>query len=115
MQILRKTDLSTIIFPSGSRYSSKLKGGATLIAKLANVPLVPAVYQGPLKFSELFKRHPRHIAFGKPIYIDRKNKLDEESQAKLESEMQQSFDELDHQINPNYKYIMPPKPKAADF
>lgn len=79
VQILRKTDLSTIIFPSGSRYSSKLKGGATLIAKLANVPLVPAVYQGPLKFSELFKRHPRHIAFGKPIYIDRKNKLDEES------------------------------------
>lgn len=115
VQILRKTDLSTIIFPSGSRYSSKLKGGATLIAKLANVPLVPVVYQGPLKFSELFKRHSRHITFGKPIYIDRKNKLDEESQAKLESEMQQSFDELDHQINPNYKYIMPPKPKDDDF
>ncbi|MBB1062283.1 lysophospholipid acyltransferase family protein [Limosilactobacillus fastidiosus] len=115
VQILRKTDLSTIIFPSGSRYSSKLKGGATLIAKLANVPLVPVVYQGPLKFGEMFKRQPRHIAFGKPIYVDRKNKLDEASQAKLEDEMQKSFDELDHQINPNYKYIVPPKPKDDDF
>ena len=115
VQILRKTDLSTIIFPSGSRYSSKLKGGATLIAKLANVPLVPVVYQGPLKFGEMFKRQPRHIAFGKPIYVDRKNKLDDESQAKLEDEMQKAFDELDHQINPNYKYIVPPKPKDDDF
>ena len=115
VQILRKSDLSTIIFPSGSRYSSKLKGGATLIARQANVPLVPVVYQGPLKFSELFKRHPRHIAFGKPIVVDRKRKLDDQYQSELEAQMQQSFDSLDKQINPDYKYIMPPKPKNDDF
>lgn len=115
VQILRKSDLSTIIFPSGSRYSSKLKGGATLIARLANVPLVPVVYQGPLKFSELFKRHPRNIAFGKPIVVDRKRKLDDQYQSELENQMQQSFDSLDKQINPDYKYIMPPKPKNDDF
>lgn len=115
VQILKKTNLSTIIFPSGSRYSSKLKGGATLIARLAGVPLVPAVYQGPLKFGDMFKRHPRHIAFGKPIYVDRKKKLDEEYQTELEKQMQHSFDELDRQINPEYKYVMPPKPKDDDF
>lgn len=112
---LRNGDLSTIIFPSGSRYSAKLKGGATLIAKLANVPLVPTVYQGPLSFGKLFSRRPRQIAFGKPIVIDRKKRLNEEYQADLEKQMQTAFDELDKQIDPNFKYIMPPKPKDDDF
>lgn len=116
VNILRKTDLSTIIFPSGSRYSAKLKGGAVVIAKLANVPLVPAVYQGPLKFGHLFyHKHRRQIAFGKPIYIDRKLRLTPENQAKIEKEMQDSFNQLDQQINPHYKYIVPPKPKNDDF
>lgn len=113
--ILKKTDLSTIIFPSGSRYSAKLKGGAIVIAKMANVPLVPAVYQGPLKFSRLFTRKPRHIAFGKPIYIDRKERLTPENQAKIEQQMQDAFNALDKQINPNFHYVMPPKPADDDF
>ncbi|WP_076462132.1 lysophospholipid acyltransferase family protein [Limosilactobacillus caccae] len=113
--LLKKSDLSTIIFPTGSRYSAKLKGGATVIAKMANVPLVPAVYQGPLKFSQLFSRQKRHIAFGKPIYVDRKQRLTPEVQADLEAKMQSAFDQLDRQINPDYKYIMPPKPKDDNF
>lgn len=115
IKLLRNSDLSTIIFPTGSRYSSKLKGGATLIAKMANVPLLPVVYQGPLKFGQLFKRNKRKFAFGKPIYIDRKRKLDDEYQAELEKQMQDSFDSLDKQIDPTYKYVMPPKPKNDDF
>lgn len=115
VKFLRNGNLSTIIFPSGSRYSAKLKGGATLIAKLANVPLVPAVYQGPLKFGQLFTRKPRQIAFGKPIYVDRKKKLNEEYEAELEKKMQEAFDDLDKQINPNFVYVMPPKPKDDDF
>ena len=113
--ILKKTNLSTIIFPSGSRYAAKLKGGATVIAKMAGVPLVPAVYQGPLKFGQMFKRQPRQIAFGKPIYLDKKQRLTPEVQADLEAKMQAAFDQLDQQINPNYQYIMPPKPKNDDF
>lgn len=115
VKFLRNGNLSTIIFPSGSRYSAKLKGGATLIAKLANVPLVPTVYQGPLSFGKLFSRKPRQIAFGKPIMIDRKKRLNEEYQAELEKQMQDAFDELDKQIDPNFKYVMPPKPKDDDF
>lgn len=115
VKFLRNGNLSTIIFPSGSRYSAKLKGGATLIAKLANVPLVPTVYQGPLSFGKLFSRKPRQIAFGKPIMIDRKKRLNDEYQAELEKQMQDAFDELDKQIDPNFKYVMPPKPKDDDF
>lgn len=115
VSILKKTELSTIIFPSGSRYSAKLKGGAIVIAKLANVPLVPVVYQGPLKFSQLFTRRPRHIAFGKPIYIDRRERLTDENQAKIEAQMQTAFDDLDKQIDPNYHYVMPKKPADDDF
>lgn len=115
VKILQKTDLSTIIFPTGSRYSTKLKGGATLIAKMAGVPLVPTVYQGPLKFSDLIRRGRRHIAFGDPIVVPRKGRLDEKAQKELEDRMQEAFDDLDRQINPNYHYVAPPKPKNDHF
>jgi 1-acyl-sn-glycerol-3-phosphate acyltransferase len=49
VKLLKNGDRSTIIFPTGSRYSSKIKGGALIIAKMANVPLVPAVYQGTIE------------------------------------------------------------------
>ncbi len=109
--MLKKTDLSTIIFPSGSRYSSKLKGGAVMIAKMAGVPLVPAVYQGPLFFKDLFKRQRRKVAIGKPIYIDRKMKLTEENLAQVEQELQTAFDALDKQLDPTYHYVVPKKTK----
>ncbi|WP_251546922.1 lysophospholipid acyltransferase family protein [Limosilactobacillus caecicola] len=112
---LRKSNLSTIIFPSGSRYSSKLKGGALMIAKLADVPLVPAVYQGPLSFGGLFSRHHRKIAFGKPIYVNRKERLTDDVQKKYELEMQTAFDDLDHQLDPNFHYQMPEKPADDHF
>lgn len=108
--MLKKTDLSTIIFPSGSRYSSKLKGGAVMIAKMAGVPLVPAVYQGPLLFKDIFTRQKRKIAIGKPIYIDRKMRLTEENMAQVEQELQAAFDALDKQLDPNYHYVIPQKP-----
>ena len=97
------------------RYSSKIKGGALIIAKMANVPLVPAVYQGPLKLSGIFKRQKRKISFGEPIYIDRKMRLTDENQQELERQMQTAFDQLDNELDPNYHYYMPEKPKNDDF
>lgn len=44
------------------------------------------------------------MAFGDPIYIDRKNKLTDEDQAALEAQLQSQFDALDAQINPDFKY-----------
>jgi len=82
---------------------------------MANVPLVPAVYQGPLKLSSIFKRQKRKINFGEPIYIDRKMRLTDENQQELERQMQMAFDQLDNELDPNYHYYMPEKPKDDDF
>ena len=105
VRILRQGDLSLIMFPSGPRHSNELKGGAAVIAKMAGVPLVPAVYQGPLTFKQLFTRKPVTIAFGKPIAIDRKLKLNEEGQAQIEQQMQAAFDQLDREIDPTFHYV----------
>ncbi|WP_283678668.1 1-acyl-sn-glycerol-3-phosphate acyltransferase [Lentilactobacillus sp. Marseille-Q4993] len=102
---LRKTDLSLIMFPSGTRHSSELKAGAAFIAQLSGKPLVPTVYQGPLKFSELLSRKPYTIAFGDPIYIDRKTKLTDKEQKILEAKLQDAFNALDDEIDPNFKYV----------
>lgn len=105
VRILRKQDLSLILFPSGTRHSSQLKSGAALIAQLAGVPLVPAVYQGPLTFKQLFTRKRVTIAFGEPITIDRKQRLTDDVQKQIETEMQSAFDALDYAVDPNFKYI----------
>lgn len=115
VKLLKDSDLSTIIFPTGSRYSNQLKGGALLIAKLANVPLVPAVYQGPLSFGQLWSRKKRRIAFGKPIELDRHQRLTDDYQRQVEQQLQQAFNDLDHELDPSFKYVMPPKPKDDNF
>ncbi|MFT8457945.1 MAG: 1-acyl-sn-glycerol-3-phosphate acyltransferase [Liquorilactobacillus ghanensis] len=104
---LRKRDLSLIMFPSGTRHSQKLKGGVILIAKLAKVPIVPAVYQGPLTFKQLFTRKKVIINYGDPIVVDSKAKLDDQFEQKIITEMNQAFQQLDQQINPDFVYHDP--------
>ncbi|GEO68491.1 lysophospholipid acyltransferase family protein [Levilactobacillus acidifarinae] len=105
VRILRQGDLSLIIFPSGSRHSAELKGGAAVIAKMAKVPLIPTVYQGPLTFKQLLTRKRVTVAYGQPITVDRKLKLDEAGLAQVEQQMQQAFDQLDREIDPTFHYV----------
>ena len=102
---LKQGKLSLIIFPSGTRHSSELKGGALLIAKMSGKPLVPVVYQGPLSFKGFLKRKSLDICFGDPIYIDRKVKMTKENQAKYDKEMQDAWNKLDKEQNPNFHYV----------
>ncbi|KPN81096.1 1-acyl-sn-glycerol-3-phosphate acyltransferase [Apilactobacillus kunkeei] len=111
VKILQNTDKSLIIFPSGTRHSQALKGGATLIAKLSKAPLLPAVYQGPLTFKSLFSRKKAVINFGDPIYLDKSIKLNDEGQKAVEQQMQDAFDKLDKEINPDFKYVDPSSEK----
>ena len=104
---LKSGKRSLIMFPSGSRHSDDLKSGSLLIARMAGKPIVPAVYQGPVKFSQLFKRHNTTINFGEPIYIERADKLNAENIAKYTDIMQAAFDKLDDEINPDWQYIDP--------
>ncbi|WMX74486.1 lysophospholipid acyltransferase family protein [Lactiplantibacillus plantarum] len=111
VKFLRSGKLSLIMFPSGTRHSQELKGGATVIAKMAGVPLVPTVYQGPLTFKQLFSRQRVTVRFGQPIDIDRKLKLDEAGQKQIETKMLHAFDDLDRQIDPTFKYVDPATPR----
>ncbi len=102
---LRKRDISLIMFPSGTRHSQQMKGGVALIAKLTGVPIVPAVYQGPLTFMRLFSRKRVTIAFGQPIYPDRHAKMNDEYENQLFAQMKSEFEKLDQQIDPAFKYV----------
>ena len=50
VKMLKDSDKGLIMFPSGTRHSSELKGGMALISRLSKKPIVPSVYQGPTKF-----------------------------------------------------------------
>lgn len=102
---LKKGELSLIIFPSGTRHSSELKGGTILIAKMSGKPIVPVVYQGPLTFKGLLKRKPMEICFGEPIYVDRKVKLNKETEAEYDQKMQAAWNKLDKEQNPDFHYV----------
>ncbi|MGO2083475.1 lysophospholipid acyltransferase family protein [Vagococcus sp.] len=109
IRTLKNTDLSVMIFPSGSRYSDELKGGAALISKMSRRKIVPAVYQGPLSFWGLWTKKRVTISYGEPIDISDIKKMDKEGIAEVEQRMQNSFKQLDQKINPNFVYTRPEK------
>lgn len=107
---LKKTDVSLIMFPSGTRHSQEMKGGAMMIAKMAGVPLVPVVYQGPVKMSEFFnpfKRGQVSVAIGAPVEVDRKMKMTDENVQIIDQELTTAFNALDASIDPNWTYVDP--------
>ena len=104
VKILKKGDLSLMIFPTGTRHSNEIKGGAATIAKLSGVPIIPAVYQGPLTLGGILKRKKVTVRFGDPITIDRKVKVSKENLKAIDEQIQQAFDQLDMEIDPSFKY-----------
>lgn len=102
---LRAGRLSLIIFPSGTRHSAQLKGGALVIAKLAQKPLVPVVYQGPLTFKGLLKRKSLDVNFGQAMIIPRRTKLTHENEEKIYQELEQKWREIDDELDPNFHYV----------
>lgn len=98
-------NVGLIMFPSGTRHSEDLKGGVALIAKMAKVRIVPAVYQGPLSFKGLLSRKQTYVRYGDPIDISDIPNLNEEGLAEVAHRMQVAFDTLDKEINPEYKYV----------
>lgn len=101
---LKSTDLSLIMFPSGTRHSEDLKGGMAVIAKMAKVPIVPSVYQGPLTLKDLFKRKKVTLRFGEPIDISDIPKMNKEGIAEVERRIQTAFDQLDKEVDPTFEY-----------
>lgn len=104
IKILKETDLSLIMFPSGTRHSTALKGGMAMIAKMAKVRVVPVVYQGPVTLKDLFKRKKVVVRFGEPIDVSDIKKLNAEGLQLVEERVQGAFDNLDKAIDPTFKY-----------
>lgn len=109
VRMLKNTDLSIMIFPSGSRYEEDLKGGAAMISKMGKAKIVPAVYQGPLTFWGLWTKRRVTIGYGEPIDISDIKKLNKEGLQEVEDRMQQAFKTLDNKINPDFVYHRPEK------
>lgn len=109
VRTLKNTDLSVMVFPSGSRYSDELKGGAALISKMGKVKIVPAVYQGPLTFSRLWTKRRVTVRYGEPIDISDIKKMNKEGIEEVERRMQAAFNDLDNKINPDFVYHKPVK------
>lgn len=104
VKLLRNTDLSLLMFPSGTRHSSELKGGTVVISRMAKVRIVPCVYQGPLTLKDLFKRKRVTVRFGEPVELGDIKKTDEAGMQIVEERLQTAFDQLDKEIDPNFHY-----------
>ncbi|WP_062107498.1 lysophospholipid acyltransferase family protein [Bacillus niameyensis] len=64
------------IFPSGTRTVEdvSLKRGAVTIANLAQVPIIPAAYEGPSDLKGFLKLRKATIIFGEPFYVKTSSK-----------------------------------------
>ncbi|MEY8461869.1 lysophospholipid acyltransferase family protein [Streptococcus merionis] len=97
---LKKTNKSLLMFPSGSRHSTDVKGGVAVIAKMAKVKIQPAVYVGPTTFKGLLKRERVDMNFGEPIDISDIKRMNDEGIAEVSRRIQASFDALDAEMVP---------------
>lgn len=85
------------IFPTGTRTTEQasLKRGAVTIAMKSGVPILPAIYKGPLTFKELLQRKEIVVRFGEPITFEQGISTNKETIDQKTQEMKQIFDELE--------------------
>lgn len=95
---MKNNDLNVVIFPSGSRHSTELKGGAVTIARLGKSKIVPAVYHGPLTIKDVFLRKNTYVSFGEPFEVKRKIEGVEDINEYYSTKIQDNFDSLQKQL-----------------
>ena len=86
-----------IMFPSGSRHSSDVKGGVAVIAKMAKVKIMPVVYQGPRELKGLLTGERVDMNYGNPIDISDLKRLNDENIQEVARRIQSEFDRLDEE------------------
>ncbi|GFH42912.1 1-acyl-sn-glycerol-3-phosphate acyltransferase [Lactococcus hodotermopsidis] len=99
VKMLKTSKKSLIMFPSGSRHSTDIKGGVALIAKMAKVRIMPSVYQGPLSFGGLMRRERIDMNFGNLIDISDIKKMDAAGIAEVSRRIEAEFERLDAEID----------------
>ena len=97
INVLKKSDRSLIMFPSGSRHSTDVKGGVALIAKMAKVRIMPVTYTGPMTLNGLVSRERVDMNFGNPIDISDIKKMNDEGIEMVADRIQAEFQRLDEE------------------
>lgn len=95
VNILKKSNRSLLMFPSGSRHSKDVKGGVAVIAKMAKVRIMPASYRGPMTIKGLLAGERVDMNFGDPIDISDIKRMNDEGIAEVTARVQAAFDQLD--------------------
>lgn len=95
---LKNNELNVVIFPTGSRHSSEMKGGAVTIARLGKAQIVPAVYSGPLTIKELFLRKKAYVSFGEPFKVKRKIEGIKDVNTYYSDQIQNAFDSIEESL-----------------
>ncbi len=103
---IKENNRALLIFPTGTRYSNEMKGGAVTIARLSKSPIVPIVFQGPFTFKDVLKRQRITVKIGEPIELP-KGRLTKEQTSEIDSEIVKLFHQMDKEINPNFVYHIP--------
>lgn len=101
--VLKEGKINFFIFSTGTRYDNNVKGGTTTIARLAKVPIVPVVFQGPFTFKQLISRQKSYVRFGESIKIP-EGRLSKEQMATYDDALNAAFKKLDYEINPAFKH-----------
>lgn len=97
ISVLKKGNRSLLMFPSGSRHTTDVKGGVAVIAKMAKVKILPCVYVGPKSLKGLFNRERVDMNFGEAIDISDIKKMNEQGIEEVARRVQTAFDELDQE------------------
>ena len=97
VNMLKKSKRSLIMFPSGSRHSSDVKGGVAVIAKMAKVKIMPVVYQGPRELKGLLTGERVDMNYGNPIDISDLKRLNDENIQEVARRIQSEFNRLDEE------------------
>ncbi|MGT2755160.1 lysophospholipid acyltransferase family protein [Streptococcus ovis] len=102
VKVLKKSNRSLVMFPSGSRHSTEVKGGVAVIAKTAKVKIMPASYIGPMKLKGLLAGQRIDVAFGNPIDISDIKRLDDAGMAEVTRRIETEFNRLD-ELNKSFQ------------
>lgn len=111
---LTQNQLNLGIFPSGSRYATQVKSGTAFIQRMSKKAIIPIAIQPPLTAGAFFKRQKAKIAIGQPIHYDPNLKYDKAQLQVIDQAIQDAFDQLDLQLDPDYTYQPPAHPAAKE-
>ena len=99
VNMLKKEQSFLIMFPSGSRHSTDVKGGVAVIAKMAKVRIMPVVYAGPMSLKGLAAGSAWTWILVINCISDIK-KMNDEGVEEVARRIHSEFDRLDAEVAP---------------